>query len=339
MEYLENKGQTAVAVSINGCTEVVLGIMDHAKDEAALTVNVLQHVFGIKVHMLTGDNFRTARSVAHDLGIPASNVMADVLPAGKIDYIKRLRSEGERVAMVGDGINDSPAVSRHALLSLSAYNYSSHPWGFPPSLFQLAEADVGIAIGSGTHIAHEAAGIVLVNSKLTDLLVAIDLAKTIYFRIKLNLLWALGYNSLGIPVAAGIFYPIFHEALPPYVAAFAMALSSVSVLASSLSLNRYRAPTFSAKKYGRDLRGGKLGIERIVFTGSSGKQFDITVQCEAAISESEELTNRAERKNFPGCHDAWNKKCECNPCRCLGCPGSKTGTDELPSQIKTELQL
>jgi Cu+-exporting ATPase len=126
MEYLENKGQTAVAVSINGCTEVVLGIMDHAKDEAALTVNVLQHVFGIKVHMLTGDNFRTARSVANDLGIPASNVMADVLPAGKIEYIKRLRSEGERVAMVGDGINDSPAVSRHALLSVSSFNYLCH---------------------------------------------------------------------------------------------------------------------------------------------------------------------------------------------------------------------
>jgi len=126
MEYLENNGQTAVAVSIDGCTEVVLGIMDHAKDEAALTVNVLQHVYGIKVHMLTGDNFRTARSIAHDLGIPATNVMADVLPAGKIDYIKRLRAEGERVAMVGDGINDSPAVSRHGLLSVSAYHYLLH---------------------------------------------------------------------------------------------------------------------------------------------------------------------------------------------------------------------
>ena len=205
----------------------------------------------------------------------------------------------------------------------------SHPWDLSPSLFQLAEADVGIAIGSGTHIAHEAAGIVLVNSKLTDLLVAIDLAKTIYFRIKLNLLWALGYNSLGIPVAAGIFYPIFHEVLPPYVAAFAMALSSVSVLASSLSLNRYRPPTFT-KKYGRDLRGGELGIEKIVYTGSSGMQFDITVKREAAIGESEELTNRAERRFFPGCHDAWNKKCDCNPCRCLGCPGNQTGTGKLP---------
>ena len=296
MEYLENQGQTAVAVSVNGVSEVVLGIMDHAKDEAALTVNVLQHGYGIKVHMLTGDNFRTARSVAHDLGIPTANVMADVLPAGKIEYIKWLRSEGERVLMVGDGINDSPA---------------------------LAEADVGIAIGSGTQIAHEAAGIILVNSKLTDLLVAIDLAKTVYSRIRLNLLWALGYNSLGIPIAAGVLYPITHKALPPYVAAFAMALSSVSVLISSLSLNRYRAPTFSTKKYGRELRGGDLGIEKIGFRASTGIQYDIDVKCEATTTRPD--TKLTEKKNFPGCHDAWGSKCGCNPCKCLGCPGNTTG--------------
>ena len=152
MEYLENMGQTAVTVSIDGCSEAVIGIMDQAKDEAALTLNVLQHAFGIKVHMLTGDNFRTARAVARDIGIPATNIIADVLPADKVEYVKRLRREGEHVAMVGDGINDSPA---------------------------LAEAEVGIAIGAGTQIAIETAGIVLVNSKLTDLLVAIDLARTI----------------------------------------------------------------------------------------------------------------------------------------------------------------
>mmetsp|Transcript_8810 Transcript_8810/g.14251 ORF Transcript_8810/g.14251 Transcript_8810/m.14251 type:complete len:325 (-) Transcript_8810:104-1078(-) len=312
MEYLENMGRTAVAVSINGRTEAVLGIMDHAKDEAALTVNVLQHVFGIKVHMLTGDNIRTARAVAHDIGIPAANVIADVLPAGKIEYVKRLRSEGERVAMVGDGINDSPA---------------------------LAEADVGIAIGSGTKIAHEAAGIVLVNSKLTDILVAIDLAKTIYLRIRLNFLWALGYNSLAIPVAAGIFYPMTHTALPPFVAAFAMALSSVSVLTSSLSLNRYKPPTFS-KKYGRDIRGGELGIEKIGFIASSVKrQEEIIVQCDSMLRNEPcacppETCNcdpceehgisppkkaAISRSNFPGCQDAWNQECTCISCKCIGC--------------------
>ena len=205
----------------------------------------------------------------------------------------------------------------------ASLHFTSRPRDLTPFRYQLAEADVGIAIGSGTHIAHEAAGIVLVNSKLTDLLVAIDLAKTIYFRIKLNLLWALGYNSLGIPIAAGVFFPFTLKALPPYVAAFAMALSSVSVLTSSLSLNRYKAPTFTAKKYGRDLRGGELGIERIVFTMSNGKQYDIAVKCEAE-EHANFLTNNAERKNFPGCHDAWNKKCDCNPCRCYGCPGNTT---------------
>ncbi|ACI64387.1 copper transporter, partial [Thalassiosira pseudonana CCMP1335] len=215
MEYLENMGQTAVVVSVDGRSEAVIGIMDKAKDEAALTVNVLQHVFGIEVYMLTGDNIRTARTVARDVGIPSTNVIADVLPSEKVEYVKRLRAQGEHVGMVGDGVNDSPA---------------------------LAEADVGFAIGSGTQIAIETGGIVLVNSKLTDLLVAIDLAKTIYSRIRLNFLWALGYNTLAIPIAAGVFYPITHTALPPYVAAFSMALSSVSVLASSLSLNRYKPP-------------------------------------------------------------------------------------------------
>ena len=211
----------------------------------------------------------------------------------------------------GDGINDSPA---------------------------LAEADVGIAIGSGTQIAHEAAGIVLVNSKLTDILVAIDLAKTIYSRIQLNFVWALGYNSLAIPIATGIFYPITHTALPPYVAAFAMALSSVSVLASSLSLNRYKPPTFNAKKYGRDVRGGELGIEKIDFTTSRGEHFDISVQCEA-MKRNEPCNcppetcncfpceehgnilpqNESKESRFPGCQDAWSKQCNCNPCKCVGC--------------------
>jgi hypothetical protein len=172
------------------------------------------------------------------------------------------------------------------------------------SVFQLAEADVGIAIGSGTKIAHEAAGIVLVNSTLTDLLVAIDLAKTIYFRIQLNFLWALGYNALAIPIACGIFYPFTHMALPPYVAAFAMALSSVSVLSSSLSLNRYRPPTFSTKKYGRNLRSCELGVEEIGFTLSTGKQVKINVQCEAM--------KRNEPCNCPP------ETCNCFPCEVHG---------------------
>ena len=309
MEHLENRGETAVVVSIDGHSEAVLGIMDQAKDEAALTINVLQHVYGIKVHMLTGDNVRTAKAIARDIGLPAARVVADVLPEGKVEYVKKLRAQGERVAMVGDGVNDSPA---------------------------LAEADVGIAIGSGTQIAIETGGIVLVNSKLTDLLVAIDLAKTIYSRIKLNLFWALGYNSIGIPIASGIFYPMTHTALPPYVAAFAMALSSVSVLSSSLLLNRYKPPQFS-KKYGKDLRYGKLGIETIDVKTGSGEQIRVSVQCDAMLRnepctcppETCECMPCAEHGNFPkaetvkvirpGCQAAWGKECVCDPCTCVGC--------------------
>ena len=177
------------------------------------------------------------------------------------------------------------------------------------------------------------------NSKLTDLLVAIDLAKTIYFRIRLNFMWALGYNSLAIPIATGIFYPLTHAALPPYVAAFAMAFSSVSVLASSLSLNRYQPPTFSTKKYGRELRGCELGIEKIGFMASSGEQFNISVQCEAMMvgepctcppetcncfpreehGNALPPTAESRKSSFPGCGDAWNMQCHCNPCYCVGC--------------------
>jgi soluble P-type ATPase len=305
MEHLEHRGETAVVVSIDGRSEAVLGIMDQAKDEAALTVNVLQHVYGIKCFMLTGDNVRTANAIARDIGLPATHVIADVLPAEKVAFVKKLRTQGEHVAMVGDGVNDSPA---------------------------LAEADVGIAIGSGTQIAIETGGIVLVNSKLTDLLVAIDLAKAIYARIKLNLFWALGYNSVGIPIASGVFYPITHHLLPPYVAAFAMALSSVSVLSSSLLLNRYRPPQF-VKKYGKNLRQGKLGIEKIdITTGSS--EIHVSVQCDAMLRnepctcppETCECMPCAEHGNVvetqviaPGCQAAWGLECRCDPCLCKGC--------------------
>eukprot|EP00569_Conticribra_weissflogii_P003251 CAMPEP_0171346872 /NCGR_PEP_ID=MMETSP0878-20121228/26180_1 /TAXON_ID=67004 /ORGANISM="Thalassiosira weissflogii, Strain CCMP1336" /LENGTH=1191 /DNA_ID=CAMNT_0011850705 /DNA_START=193 /DNA_END=3765 /DNA_ORIENTATION=- len=295
MEYLENMGQTAVTISIDGQSEAVIGIMDQAKDEAALTVNVLQHAFGINVHLLTGDNIRTARAVARDIGIPSTNVIADALPADKVEYIKRLRKAGERVAMVGDGINDSPA---------------------------LAEADVGIAIGAGTQIAIETGGIVLVNSKLTDLLLAIDLARTIYLRIKMNFIWALGYNSLAIPLASGVLYPMTHTVIPPYLAAFAMALSSVSVLMSSLLLNWYKPPEF-AKQYGRVLRKGELGIEKIDFVSpSTGETHSIFVQCESMMRNEpcscppetcncfpcEEHGNVLPEKatnSFPGCSSAW----------------------------------
>lgn len=157
-------------------------------------------------------------------------------------------------------------------------------------------------------------------------------------RIRLNFMWALGYNSLAIPLASGVLYPFTHMALPPYVAAFAMALSSVSVLASSLSLNWYKPPTFT-KKYGRDLRKGELGIEKIDFLSpSTGESYNISVQCESMLRNEpcacppetcncfpcEEHGNvlskdESASTQFPGCSSAWGQTCKCNPCRCVGC--------------------
>ena len=311
MRYLENQGQTAVAVSIDGRTEALFGIIDKAKDDATLTINILQHALGIKTFMLTGDNVRTARVVAADIGIPSANVIADVLPEGKVDCIKRLQQEeGECVAMIGDGINDSPA---------------------------LAQADVGIAIGAGTDVAVETASIVLVNSKLIDVVLAIDLARTIYNRIRWNFVWALGYNSLAIPIAAGILYPAIYFALPPYMAALAMALSSVSVLVSSLLLNRYKAPQFE-KKYGRALRRGELGLEEVSMTDRR-RFVTVVVQCEAMLrklpcacspvdcacfpcAEHGNLSSPdedSEEATVADCCSAFGLPCNCNPseCQCI----------------------
>lgn len=280
MENLESRGQTAVVISIDGRTEAVIGLIDKAKDEAALTVNVLQQALGIDVYMLTGDNARTARVVAGDIGISPENVIADVMPEGKVDAIKRLQDEGKHVAMIGDGINDSPA---------------------------LAQADVGVAIGAGTDVAIETANVVLVNSKLTDVMVALDLARTIYTRIRLNFVWALGYNSLAIPVAAGVLYPAIHRALPPFMAALAMALSSISVLVSSLLLNRYRPPQFE-RKYGRALRKGRLGLERV----------SVVSQKASLLAPRLSVTN----VEIKVCESMMrNEPCQCPPssCECDAC--------------------
>ena len=165
--------------------------------------------------MLTGDNWRTARSVGHQLSLPEEFIRAEVLPADKADVVTKLQAKGRVVAMVGDGVNDSPA---------------------------LAAADVGMAIGSGTDIAVEAADYVLMRDQLDQVLVALDLSRRTYWRIKVNFLWAMGYNVVMIPIAAGVLYPSFHVQLPPWVAGGCMVFSSVSVVLSSLWLRRYKPP-------------------------------------------------------------------------------------------------
>ena len=214
MQSIENDGATAVAVAIDGKAVGIVGLSDTLKDDAVRAISALMRM-GVQVHMITGDNKRTADKIASKLNIPETNVQAEVLPQHKAAAVQNLQSEGHVVAMVGDGINDSPA---------------------------LAQADIGIALGQGSEIAIDAASVVLIQDKLEDVVVAMHLSRHVFRRIVLNFIWALGYNTLGIPLAAGVFYPFLHIGLPPQFAGLAMAFSSVSVVSSSLHLRYYKRP-------------------------------------------------------------------------------------------------
>eukprot|EP01112_Ceratiomyxa_fruticulosa_P012932 TRINITY_DN3607_c0_g2_i2.p1 TRINITY_DN3607_c0_g2~~TRINITY_DN3607_c0_g2_i2.p1 ORF type:complete len:1005 (+),score=238.84 TRINITY_DN3607_c0_g2_i2:182-3196(+) len=208
---LETEGKTVVLVSIDNMIYGFLALEDEIKAESRVTIQTLNKM-GILSYMLTGDNERTALAVAEQVGI--QNVFAEVLPSMKSKKVQELKQQGHVVGMVGDGINDSPA---------------------------LAEADVGIAIGTGTDIAIEAANIVLIRSDLRDVITAIDLSKKTFRRILLNYLWAMLYNCLGIPIAAGVLVPIGFQ-IPPMFAGLIMAFSSVSVVLSALHLKTYKKP-------------------------------------------------------------------------------------------------
>jgi cation transport ATPase len=211
---LERRGRTAVVAAVEGVAAAVLGVSDRVKPEARLVVTALRSL-GVDVWMVTGDNGRTAACVASTVGIPPSRVMAEVKPGEKAGKVRALQAAGRTVAMVGDGINDSPA---------------------------LAQADVGLAIGAGAQIAVAAADIVLIRSHLADIVTALDLSRVVFRRIWLNFAWALGYNTLGIPLAAGVLYAATFKTVAPEVAGLAMAFSSVSVVLSSLALRWYRRP-------------------------------------------------------------------------------------------------
>ncbi|MEG0741121.1 MAG: heavy metal translocating P-type ATPase [Clostridia bacterium] len=209
-DQLASEGKTPMFIAFGGKAAGIVAVADVVKPSSAAAVRKLQKM-GIEVAMMTGDNRRTAEAIAHQVGI--TRVLAEVLPQDKAGEVKKLQAEGKRVAMVGDGINDAPA---------------------------LAQADIGIAIGSGTDVAMESADIVLMHSDLMDVPTAIQLSKSTIRNIKQNLFWAFAYNTAGIPVAAGLLHLFGGPLLNPMLAAAAMSLSSVSVLANALRLKRFK---------------------------------------------------------------------------------------------------
>jgi len=207
-EKLRQEGETAMFVALDGKPAGILGVADPIKASTPDAIREL-HAEGIRIVMLTGDSRTTADAVARKLAL--DEVVAEVLPDQKAQAVKRLQSQGRFVAMAGDGINDAPA---------------------------LAQAQVGIAMGTGTDVAIQSAGITLVGGDLTGLLRARRLSRATIRNIRQNLFFAFVYNALGVPVAAGVLYPFFGILLSPIIASAAMSLSSVSVIANALRLRR-----------------------------------------------------------------------------------------------------
>ena len=244
IDGFELDAKTTVILGCEGRVQGLLCCSDRAKTEAKATVKTLRKL-KLKVFMLTGDNKRTANAIAARIGI--TNVIAEVLPSHKAQQVKALQDRGHVVAMVGDGVNDAPA---------------------------LAQADLGIAVGTGTDVAIEAADVVLMRDHLMDVAVAIDLSRQTVRRIHQNFIWAVVYNLVGVPVAAGVLFPI-GIVLHPIWASMAMAFSSVSVVCSSLWLRTYRKPSYT-----RDDRSSSpsvttaglvRGVAGALFEGWSGK--------------------------------------------------------------------
>jgi len=210
LERLQGQGKTVMLLAKNGQLIGLIAVRDNLKNFSKEAVHKLQ-TMGKDIIMITGDNYRTAQAIAKELGIV--KILADVLPKEKVEEIRRLQNSGLKVAFVGDGVNDAPAIS---------------------------QADLGIAIGTGTDVAIESGDVILIKNDLRDVVTAMDLSRYAMKKIKQNLFWAFFYNLLGIPIAAGVLYPFTGFLLNPVISGVAMAFSSISVVGNSLLMKRYK---------------------------------------------------------------------------------------------------
>jgi Cu+-exporting ATPase len=213
-EALEGDGKTVMFVAINEEPGGLIAVADTLKENTVEAIQKL-HNLGIETVMITGDNRRTAEAIARHAGFRAGidRVLAEVLPQDKAEEVKKLQTQSKKVAMVGDGVNDAPA---------------------------LAQADVGLAIGSGTDVAKETGDVILIKDDIRDVVVALEVARATMRKVKQNLFWAFFYNTLGIPLGAGLFYPLASLVISPELAGLMMAVSSISVTLNTLLLKGFR---------------------------------------------------------------------------------------------------
>ena len=237
-ERLEADGKTVMFVAVNGAPAGLIAVADTLKEHSAEAIGRL-HQLGLEVAMITGDNRRTAEAIARQVGI--DRVLAEVLPQDKAEEVKKLQRSGKKVAMVGDGVNDAPA---------------------------LAQADVGMAIGSGTDVAKETGHVILIKDDVRDVVVALEVAKATMRKVKQNLFWAFVYNTLGIPIGAGLLYPALRVVVSPELAGAFMVISSVSVTLNTLLLKRF-VPSLG--RPARPAHPAGLSVDRLPASAAAGE--------------------------------------------------------------------